>query len=374
MDYQADFKALNNGYTYLNSASTTYKPQVVIDEIKNYYENYSTNIGRGVDELGYTVTKMYENSRETIANFMGVNSNEIIFTRGTTASLNLVAYSLGDLIVNEGDEIVVSVTEHHANFIPWQQLCERKKAKLILSPTLANGTVSPEGLNSVMSSKTKIVALNHTSNVLGATNNISELGSIAHKYNAYFIVDGAQGITHEKLDLDNVDFYAFSAHKLYGPTGVGVLYGKYEILKKMKPLEFGGEMINTVSIEKTTFKEPPHSFEAGTMMIAEVLGFKKAVEYVQNIGIDKINAHIKTLRDYTLAKLKEKYLEDIIIYNEDVNNGNLITFNFRNIHAHDVASVLNENKIIVRARPSLCWAFNESFGSTCNTPSEFCHL
>ncbi|MDD2180925.1 MAG: SufS family cysteine desulfurase [Bacilli bacterium] len=348
--YRNDFPMLKHDYIYFNNASTSLKPKIVIDSISDYYSNYGVNTNRGVDSLGFSATEKYEQSRTKVADFIGSNKDEIIFTRGTTESLNLVASSFGNIIISEGDEIVVSVVEHHANFIPWQELCKKLGAKLVLVPISKNGTVNPLELLKVMTNKTKIVALNHVSNVMGGINNLRELSKIVHKFNAYFVVDGAQGIIHEKINVHDlgIDFYAFSGHKMYGPMGVGILYGKKELLEKMLPIIFGGEMIDSVSIEKTTYKEAPYKFEAGTMMVPEVIGLGVAIDYIESIGYENINSYVKELRNYLVSKL-EKEITDIEIYNISNTDSNLVTFNIKNIHAHDVASLLDKEKIIVRA-------------------------
>ncbi|MDD3393004.1 MAG: aminotransferase class V-fold PLP-dependent enzyme, partial [Bacilli bacterium] len=333
-EYRQDFPMMNKKYVYFNSASTAYKPQAVIDEIKKYYENYSVNTNRGVDSLGYQVTQKYENVRKQVANFIGARNQEIVFTRGTTDGLNLVAQGLAEKIV-EGDEIIVSYHEHHANFLPWQELCHKKNAKLIIVDVI-NGQVDIEGLKNKINTKTKIVAFYHTSNVFGGTNDLSAIAQLVHKYNAYFVVDGAQGIVHEKIDVKktDIDFYAFSGHKLFGPTGVGVLYGKYELLDDMYPITFGGEMIDIVGLEKTTYKKAPYKFEAGTMMIAEVLGLGAALTYVNNIGYEKMKTQVNMLHDYLITRLKQE-IQGIEIYNINVEGSSLITFNIKDIHAHD---------------------------------------
>ena len=348
--YRKDFPMLNQDYVYFNNASTSLKPKIVIDSIVNYYTKYGVNTNRGVDSLGFNVTEKYEQVRNKVANFIGCGKDEVIFTRGATDSLNLVANSFGNLIINEGDEIVVSVVEHHANFIPWQELCNKKGAKLVLVPVLEDGTVTLENLIKVMTDKTKIVALNHVSNVMGGINNLSELSKIVHQFNAYFVVDGAQGIVHDKINVNEfgIDFYAFSGHKMYGPMGVGVLYGKKELLNVMPPVVFGGEMIEVVTLEKSTYKKAPYKFEAGTMMVPEVIGLGVAIDYINGIGLKNINDYVKELRNYLVTKLL-KEIKDIEIYNINNKDSGLITFNIKNIHAHDVASLLDKEKIIVRA-------------------------
>lgn len=347
-NYREDFPMLKKEYIYFNNASTAYKPTKVIDAIRDYYENYSVNTNRGVDSLGYGVTQKYEQTRDKIAKFINASPSEIVFTRGTTDSLNLVANSFGE-IVEAGDEIIVSIHEHHANFLPWQELCKRKQAKLVIVNVL-DGKVDLEDLKSKINQKTKIVAFYHTSNVFGGTNNLKEIAQIVHQHEAYLVVDGAQGIVHEKVDVKetNIDFYAFSAHKLYGPTGVGILYGKKELLKEMYPVTFGGEMINIVGLETSTYKDAPYKFEAGTMMIAEVLALGEAIDYVNSIGHEEMARRVYELRNYLTYRLLNE-IPNIEIYNKNIKDSSLITFNIKGIHAHDVSSFLDSHKIIVRA-------------------------
>ncbi len=339
-----------NDYVYLNSASTSYINKYSFNLMNEYYHKLGANAGRGIDSLGYEVTSLIEASRLKVANFIGANQEEIIFTRGTTDSINLVAHSFGDEVINAGDEIIVSVSEHHSNFVPWQELAQRKKAKLIVVDLNENYEINYAKLENIINDKTKIVAINHSSNVLGSINDLKKISAIVHQYNCYLLVDGAQGIIHENINVKelNIDFYAFSAHKIYGPKGIGVLYGKKELLKIMKPLIFGGEMVGEVTYEKTIYKDAPYKFEAGTLMIPEIIGLGAAIDYLNQVTLKKINEHIKTLREYTIKKMKEKR-NDLIIYNENNVDSNLITFNVNNIHAHDVASYLDSQKIILRA-------------------------
>lgn len=348
-EYLNDFPMLKQNYVYFNSASTSYKPQEVIDTIVDYYQNYGVNTNRGVDSLGFIVTNKFEDARKTIANFINAKKEEIVFTRGTTESINLVVNSFENNI-NENDEVIISIYEHHSNFVPWQQLCLRKKARLIFVDTYNDGTVNLDDLRNKLNKKTKFVALNHVSNVFGGNNKLKEIAEIVHKHNAYLLIDGAQGILHEQIDVVDMDmdFYAFSGHKIYGPMGVGVLYGKSKILNIMKPTIFGGEMIESVNKNSSTFKEIPYVFEAGTMMVPEALGLETAIKYFNKIGYKRINKHIFDLREYLIDKLKHE-INNIEIYNENNINSNLITFNIINIHSHDVATVLDNKNIIVRA-------------------------
>lgn len=344
----------DNNKIYLNSASTSYICKNAYEKMNEYYKSFGANTGRGIDSLGYSVTKKIEDVREDVAQFLNAGTDEIIFTRGATESLNIVALSLGDLIIKEDDEIIISICEHHSNFVSWQELAKRKKAKLIVIGIDKNNNVALSELKAKLNEKTKIVALNHSSNVLGAINSLKEISEIVHEYNAYLVVDGTQGILHEKVDVKklNIDFYAFSSHKIYGPKGVGILYGKSSILNEMKPVIFGGEMVNLVGLDNTTYKKAPYKFEAGTMMIPEIIGLGGAIEYISSIGIENINQHLESLRNYTIKHMKEKY-DNIIYYNEN-NRGNIISFNVKDIHSHDVASVLDKHNIIVRAGHHCC--------------------
>lgn len=343
-----DFPMLKEKYIYFNNASTTFKPYPVLEETKSFYLHHNSNLNRGIDSLSYYATDMFEKSRIKVANFINANKNEIVFTRGTTDSINMVANSLEE-IVNEDDEIIVSIIEHHSNFVPWQKLAKRKNAKLIVLNVDNNGIINLEELNNKLTNKTKIVAINHVSNTMGGRNNLKEISKLVHKYNALFLVDGAQGIINEKVDVKDmdIDFYAFSSHKIHGPMGVGVLYGKKEILDKMEPTTYGGEMVDSVSIEDTTYKETPYKFEAGTMMIPGVIGLGIAIDYINNIGFDNIHNYIKDLRGYLINKLKE--IDNIIIYNEFNLDSSIVLFNIKGIHSHDIGSLLDKYNIIVRA-------------------------
>ena len=351
-----DFPMLKEKYIYFNNAATSFKPIEVINEINDYYTKYNSNINRGIDSLSYYSTNKYEEVRNKVANFINANNNEIVFTRGTTDSINLLAYFLED-IINENDEIIISIIEHHSNFVPWQKLCKRKKAKLIVLDVEKNGTISPSLLKNNINTNTKIVALNHVSNTMGATNNIKELSNIIHKYNALFIVDGAQAISNIKIDVKDleVDFYAFSGHKMYGPTGIGILYGKKQLLDNMEPISYGGEMIDSVSIDNTTYKDTPYKFEAGTMMISSVLGLGKAIDYINKIGIINMHNYVVNLRKYLIKQLQN--IDNINIYNEQNEDSSIVLFNINNIHSHDIGSLLDKYNIIVRAGHHCCEPF-----------------
>lgn len=335
---------------YFNNASTSLKPRCVLDAMTEYYSSYGVNIARGVDSIGYRATHTFEATRMKVATFIGASRPEsVVFTRGTTASLNLVASSFGEMIVNEGDEIVVSGAEHHANYIPWQQLAKRKGAQLVLAPLNEDGAVTEEGLRGVLSERTKIVAMFHISNVMGAIHDLKPLISAAHEVGAYFVADGAQGIVHEPIDVSDldVDFYAFSGHKLYGPTGVGVLYGKLELLKQMPPIEFGGEMIDRVDVYDTTFADPPHRFEAGTMPVAEVIGLGRAIDYVNKIGYCPMQRRVRYLTQMAIDALLE--IPNVVVYNPRNAESGVIAYNVKGIHPHDAAGIYDREGISLRA-------------------------
>ncbi|HET7627562.1 MAG TPA: cysteine desulfurase [Bacillales bacterium] len=353
-ELKKSFPILNqevNGHplVYLDSAATSQKPLEVIDAVNDYYQRLNSNVHRGVHTLGTRATDAYEGAREKVRRFIQASSTEeVIFTRGTTTALNTVAYSYGNAHVGEGDEIVITPMEHHSNLIPWQQLAKRKKAVLKYIPMQHDGTLSMEDVEKTITGKTKIVALTHVSNVLGTINPIKEITSIAHRHGAVMVVDGAQAVPHMKVDVSDLDcdFYAFSGHKMTGPTGIGVLYGKKEHLRKMDPVEFGGEMIDFVDLHDSTWKELPWKFEGGTPVIAGAVGLGAAVDFLTNIGMDEIHAHEEKLVHYMMDRMSD--VEGIHIYGPDKRAG-LVTFNVGDIHPHDVATVLDSEGVAVRA-------------------------
>ncbi|WP_050616285.1 cysteine desulfurase [Bacillus testis] len=337
---------------YLDSAATSQKPQSVIDTIDQYYEGYNSNVHRGVHTLGTRATDGYEGAREKVRKFINAASTEeIIFTKGTTASLNLVAASYGRSTIKKGDEIVISQMEHHSNIIPWQQLALQTGATLKYIPLQEDGTISLEEVKKTISPATKIVSMAHVSNVLGVINPIKEVAEIAHENGAVMVVDGAQGAPHIKMDVQdiNCDFYAFSGHKMCGPTGIGVLYGKKELLEEMPPIEFGGEMIDFVDLYDSTWKELPWKFEGGTPIIAGAIGLGAAIDFLESIGLDEIEKHEHKLADYALKRMSE--IEGITIYGpkDSSQRAGVITFNLEDVHPHDVATVLDAEGIAIRA-------------------------
>lgn len=336
---------------YLDSTATSQKPKQVIDALSDYYERYNSNVHRGVHTLGSLATDGYEGARETVRRFIHAKYfEEIIFTRGTTAAINMIAHSYGDANVGEGDEIVVTQMEHHANLVPWQQLAKRQGATLKFIPMAEDGTITLEAVRETVSERTKIVAIAHVSNVLGTINDIKAIAEIAHEHGAIISVDGAQSVPHMKVDVQdlNVDFYSFSGHKMLGPTGIGVLYGKREHLNQMEPTEFGGDMIDFVDLYDSTWTDLPTKFEAGTPLIAQAIGLQAAIEYIESIGFDAIHEHEQALTTYAYEQMSQ--IEGIDIYgpSKDKRAG-IITFNLKDLHPHDVATALDTEGVAVRA-------------------------
>ncbi|MGM9929171.1 MAG: cysteine desulfurase [Bacillus sp. (in: firmicutes)] len=337
---------------YLDSAATSQKPQSVIDTLDRYYREYNSNVHRGVHTLGTKATDAYEGAREKVRKFINAASTEeIIFTRGTTTSLNTIANSYGRTNVKAGDEIVISMMEHHSNIIPWQQLAIQTGATLRYIPLQEDGTISLEEARKVITPKTKIVSIMHVSNVLGVINPVKELAAIAHENGAVMVVDGAQGAPHIKLDVQDLDcdFYALSGHKMCGPTGIGVLYGKKQLLEEMPPVEFGGEMIDFVDLYDSTWKELPWRFEAGTPIIGGAIGLGAAIDFLESIGLEEIERHEHKLAAYALERMSE--VEGITIYGpkDSALRAGVVTFNIDDVHPHDVATVLDAEGIAVRA-------------------------
>ncbi|SFA90709.1 cysteine desulfurase / selenocysteine lyase [Lentibacillus halodurans] len=340
-----------NGHplVYLDSSATSQKPQQVIDAVDAYYRENNSNVHRGVHTLGSRATDQYEGAREKVRKFINANSTaEVIFTRGTTTSINTVAYSYARAKLKEGDEIVITPMEHHSNLIPWQQAAKATGAALKYIPLQHDGTVSLDDVRETVTKNTKMVAMTHVSNVLGTVNPIKEITDIAHENDAVMVVDGAQGAPHMKVDVNdlNCDFYAFSGHKMCAPTGIGVLYGKQELLEEMEPVEFGGEMIDLVNLYDSTWKELPWKFEGGTPIIAGAVGLAAAIDFLNEIGLDNITAHEQKLADYTMEKLRT--IDGISVYGPE-KRAALVTFNLDDVHPHDAATVLDAEGIAVRA-------------------------
>lgn len=337
---------------YLDSAATSQKPVPVIEAIDKYYREYNSNVHRGVHTLGTRATDGYEGAREKVRKFINAKSTEeVIFTRGTTTSINTVAASYGRANLSEGDEIVISYMEHHSNIIPWQQVAKQTGASLKYLPLQEDGTISLEDVRTTVTADTKIVSIMQVSNVLGVMNPIKEIAKIAHENGAIMVVDGAQSAPHMKIDVQDLDcdFLAFSGHKMCGPTGIGVLYGKKKHLEKMEPVEFGGEMIDFVGLYESTWKELPWKFEGGTPIIAGAIGLGAAIDFLERIGLDEIEAYEHKLAAYAMEKMSA--IDGMTIYGpkEASKRAGLVTFNIDDVHPHDVATVLDAEGIAVRA-------------------------
>ena len=352
-DFPILFQEVNDEpLVYLDNAATTQKPTQVLDVLRHYYENDNANVHRGVHTLAERATEDYENSREKVRAFINAKETaEVLFTRGTTTGLNWLARSYGDAFIKEGDEIVISYMEHHSNIIPWQQLVERKGATLRYLPLTDEGFIDMTAAKEIINEKTAIVSLAYVSNVLGVINPIKELAEMAHAYDAVMIVDGAQAAPHMTVDVQDLDadFFAFSGHKMCGPTGIGVLYGKRNWLEQMEPVEFGGEMIDFVNLYDSTWKELPWKFEAGTPNIAGAIALGGAIDYLNEIGMENIHHCEQELVAYVLPKLQE--IGGVTIYGpqDPEQHTGVIAFNLDGIHPHDVATALDMEGVAVRA-------------------------
>ncbi len=335
---------------YLDNAATTHKPLSVIAALDEYYREYNSNIHRGLHLLSEKATAAYEGSRVKIQKFLNAaDSREIIFTRGTTEGINLVAQTWGRKNVGVGDEIIVTHMEHHSNIVPWQILCEEKQAVLKVAPINDSGELILEEFWKLFTTKTKLLALTHVSNALGTVNPVAEIVKTAHEKGVKVLVDGAQSVPHKAVDVQQLDcdFYAFSGHKIYGPTGIGILYAKYSILDSMPPYQGGGDMISSVTFEKTLYKKPPHKFEAGTPHIAGVIGLGAALDYVLNIGLDDIAAHEQDLLTYGTKKLQE--IPGLQLVGTAGHKAGVLSFTLGEIHPHDIGTILDRQGIAIRA-------------------------
>jgi cysteine desulfurase/selenocysteine lyase len=341
-------KINGNQLVYFDNAATAQTPQVVIDEISNYYSNYNSNIHRGVHKLSQEATDAYEKARETIQlNFNAEHSHEIIFTSGSTHSINIVASGYRD-ILKKGDEIILSAMEHHSNIVPWQMLCQKTGAILKVAPMDSNGVLILEKFKEICNNKTQLVVISHVSNALGTINPIESILSIAHSFKARVLIDGAQAAPHIKVDLQelDIDFYVVSGHKLMGPTGVGILYGKEKLLNILPPYQGGGEMIEDVTFEKTTYAKLPHKFEAGTPNIAGGIALGTAINYLNEIGYDSIAKQEEMLLDYATSELIK--IDDLKIYGESTQKTAVVSFNIKSIHPYDIGTILDKLGIAVR--------------------------
>ncbi|MCQ2291540.1 MAG: cysteine desulfurase [Bacteroidales bacterium] len=344
-----DQKVYKKPLIYFDNAATTQKPQEVIDALSEYYETINSNIHRGVHCLSQQATNEFELARKTVQQFINAKHDyEVVFTRGATESINLVAHSFGRTFIKEGDEIIISEMEHHSNIVPWQFLCEDRGAVLKVIPFDDEGVLCVDQLESMLTDRTKIVAVTHVSNTLGTINPIEEIIRIAHSHNVPVMVDGAQAVAHTRVDVQalDCDFYCFSGHKMYAPMGIGIMYGKEEWLNQMKPYQGGGEMISTVTFEKTTYNDLPFKFEAGTPAVGDVIGLRKAVEYMQRIGVENIALYEEGLRRYCTNRLAE--LGDIRFIGTAPAKAAVVSFLVGNSHPYDVGVLLDHQGVAVR--------------------------
>lgn len=349
---------------YLDNAATTHKPSIVLDTVNKLYKEANANVHRAIYDLGNKSTKLYEDSRKKVSDFINAYSEkEIIFTSGTTESLNLLAYSLSKTLKKD-DEILISEMEHHSNIVPWQLIAKNTGAKLTYIPINKAGELDLTNHEDYFKSNTKIVSITHISNVLGTINPIKLLAKMAHKVGALFIVDGAQGVPHMNVDIReiNCDFYVFSGHKMLAPTGIGILWGKYDLLNDMEPFMGGGEMIDKVTLKESTWNEVPYKFEAGTPNFAQAVGLGAAIDYLNSVGIQSISEHEGELTQYALTKLKK--INNIKIHGESAKRGGVISFNIKGVHSHDLAQFLNEENIAIRVGHHCAQPLLDNLGET----------
>jgi cysteine desulfurase/selenocysteine lyase len=374
---RADFPILKrkvHGHplVYLDNAATSQKPQAVIDALVRYYEGENANIHRGVHYLSQIATEAFEQARETVRAFVNAaRTSEIIFTRGTTEAINLVAQSYGRANMGAGDEVLITAMEHHSNIVPWQMLCEEKGAKLRVAPMNDEGELLLAEFEKLLGPRTKIVAVSHVSNALGTINPLKQMIAAAHSKGIPVVVDGAQAVPHLAVDVQDLDadFYAFSGHKMYGPTGIGVLYGKTALLEAMPPYQGGGDMISSVTFEKTTYNKLPHKFEAGTPDMAGVAGLKAAIEYMNGIGIAKIAAHEHELLNYATEVVGA--LPGVRLIGTAREKASVLSFVLNEVHPHDIGTILDQEGIAVRTGHHCAQPVMERFGIPATVRASF---
>ena len=350
LNIKKDFPVLNNNpdLVYLDTGATALKPKCVIDKINEYYDKYGVNVNRGVYELSYEATTEYEETRTLTAKFLNAREKEIVFTKGASNGLNMVALGFGMDYIQEGDEIITTELEHHSNVLPWMNVAKKKNATLKYIELDSTGRITVEAFKKTITEKSKVLAITYVSNVMGYITPLKEIIKIAHEHNIIVVVDAAQAVPHMKVDVQDLDcdFLAFSAHKMFGPTGFGILFGKYKYLKKMSPIEYGGDMIDVVEKYEATTKDAPYKFETGTPPIAEAIAFKEAIKYIESIGYDRIHEHEQILLNYAREKLSK--VEGITIYNPTAETA-IITFNINKAHPHDAATIFDEYHVALRA-------------------------
>ena len=354
-EIKSDFPTLNqkingNDLVYLDNAATTQKPKSVINSVNEYYKKTNSNIHRGVHTLSQEATEKYENARMKIAKFINsTTEKEIIFVRGATEAINLVANSYVRPLLQPNDQIIITEMEHHANIVPWQIVCKEKEAELKILPMNNKGELIVDELEKIITNKTKFMAINHVSNSLGTINDVRKIVEIAHKHNIRILIDGAQAVQHIPIDVKEIDadFYCFSGHKIYAPTGIGILYGKKKLLDEMPPYQGGGDMIKSVTFEKTIYNDVPNKFEAGTPNISGAIGLGTAIDYIQDIGIDNIAKHESDLLNYATEKIKE--IKGVKIIGNAKDKASVLSFTMENIHPHDIGTIMDSHGVAIRA-------------------------
>ena len=354
-EIKSDFPTLNqkingNDLVYLDNAATTQKPKSVINSVNEYYKKTNSNIHRGVHTLSQEATEKYENARMKIAKFIkSTTEKEIIFVRGATEAINLVANSYVRPLLQPNDQIIITEMEHHANIVPWQIVCKEKEAELKILPMNSKGELIVDELEKIITNKTKFMAINHVSNSLGTINDVRKIVEIAHKHNIRILIDGAQAVQHIPIDVKEIDadFYCFSGHKIYAPTGIGILYGKKKLLDEMPPYQGGGDMIKSVTFEKTIYNDVPNKFEAGTPNISGAIGLGTAIDYIQDIGIDNIAKHESDLLNYATEKIKE--IKGVKIIGNAKDKASVLSFTMENIHPHDIGTIMDSHGVAIRA-------------------------
>ena len=350
LNIKKDFPVLNNNpdLVYLDTGATALKPKCVIDKINEYDDKYGVNVNRGIYELSYEATTEYEETRTLTAKFLNAREKEIVFTKGASNGLNMVALGFGMDYIQEGDEIITTELEHHSNVLPWMNVAKKKNATLKYIELDSTGRITVEAFKKTITEKSKVLAITYVSNVMGYITPIKEIIKIAHEHNIIVVVDAAQAVPHMKVDVQDLDcdFLAFSAHKMFGPTGFGILFGKYKYLKKMSPIEYGDDIIEVVETYEATTKDAPYKFETGTPPIAEAIAFKEAIKYIESIGYDRIHEHEQILLNYAREKLSK--VEGITIYNPTAETA-IITFNINKAHPHDAATIFDEYHVALRA-------------------------
>ena len=357
---------------YLDNAATTFKPKSVIDAIAQHYKSQTSNVHRGIHSLSEQATAAFEQSRDKVRKFIGAEkSNQIIFTKGTTEAINLVAHSYGRAYLKKGDEIIISEMEHHSNIVPWQMLCEAVGSTLKIAPMNDDGELIFTEFQKLLNSKTKIVAMVYISNSLGTINPIKEVIDAAHQHNAVVLIDGAQVVSHIPINVQELDcdFFCFSGHKLFGPTGTGVLYGKEDLLNKMPPYQGGGDMIASVTFEKTTYNSLPYKFEAGTPNVADVIGLGAAIDYIQSLGFNQIAEHEKELLAYGTRVLSQ--IPQLRLIGTAMNKAAILSFILPNIHAHDIGTLIDEEGIAIRTGHHCTQPVMKHFGVPATSRASF---